>query len=265
MTLEESKTLYDAYINTHISNVQQAYQELLAGHYFEGVFDMQVLEDAFHKVLPYHDESKWGSKEYDGYRQYFYPTDDEVVGESSKGSREVFKLAWLHHMHNNPHHWDYWCLLDEDANGVMANEMPDEYIIEMLCDWCSFSVDKGDLGEVVNWFNEKCSRMTFYAETKNKVLTVLSRIANDTGRTLDASTHGVTEGWTDEDGTEYYDYGTGTVSDDDIFDTHKLGVFYYDNLIHNPEYYAKNKGVKGKIVMMTPDEYFDRVAEIFVP
>lgn len=43
-----------------------------------------------------------------------------------------YSLSWLHHKGRNKHHWEYW--LDNSKNGVVAIEMPINYVIEMFCD-----------------------------------------------------------------------------------------------------------------------------------
>ena len=43
-----------------------------------------------------------------------------------------YSLSWLHHKGRNKHHWEYW--LDNSANGVIAVEMPVNYVVEMFCD-----------------------------------------------------------------------------------------------------------------------------------
>ena len=64
-------------------------------------------------------------------------------------------------------------------------------------------------------------------------------------------------------GTEFFDYGTEKVSNQDLFDTHKTGMSFYDDLIDNPDYMRKNKNLTSKIVYMTPKEYFTEVGKIF--
>jgi hypothetical protein len=38
---------------------------------------------------------------------------------------------------------------------------------------------------------------------------------------------------------------------------------WYDNLLKNPEYYKKAKGLVGKVVEMSPSEYIQKAADIF--
>lgn len=64
-------------------------------------------------------------------------------------------------------------------------------------------------------------------------------------------------------GTEFFDYGTEDVNNQDLFDIHKTGMSFYDDLINNPDYMRKNKNLTSKIVYMTPKEYFTEVGKIF--
>ena len=47
-----------------------------------------------------------------------------------------WKKAWPHHQNHNKHHWEYWIV---NRNKREALPMPKKYIIEMICDWKSFS------------------------------------------------------------------------------------------------------------------------------
>ena len=59
---------------------------------------------------------------------------------------------------------------------------------------------------------------------------------------------------------EIEDYGTGKVSGDDIFDT-KCHVPYYDNIIAHPDKVADKYNLKGEIIQMTPEEYYQECAD----
>ena len=59
--------------------------------------------------LDRHDQSKWSDEEFKPYAKFF----------SSKGAKvedpnvtNDFIAAWLHHIHHNPHHWQYWIFPD---------------------------------------------------------------------------------------------------------------------------------------------------------
>jgi hypothetical protein len=90
-----------------------------------------------------HDLSKYhpveffaGVKYYQGYRSPIN-AEKEIKG---------YSLGWLHHKGKNKHHWEYW--LDNagpnatDAiHGIVAVEMPKEYVVEMVCDRIAASMN----------------------------------------------------------------------------------------------------------------------------
>ena len=89
-----------------------------------------------------HDQSKNEPDEYEAYDAYFYGNNRsyEVV--------QRYQRAWLLHIHRNPHHWQHWILIHDDMeDGELETvlEMPYDYIIEMICDWWSFSWQSGNL------------------------------------------------------------------------------------------------------------------------
>ena len=45
-----------------------------------------------------------------------------------------YSLGWLHHKGRNRHHWEYWLDNGNVKNGVIAIEMPVNYVVEMICD-----------------------------------------------------------------------------------------------------------------------------------
>jgi hypothetical protein len=71
------------------------------------------------------------STEFIPYAMKFYSGKQLNVEEELK-----WKYAWLHHQHKNKHHWEYW-VIEPKTNEAFP--MPEKYIIEMVCDWRSFS------------------------------------------------------------------------------------------------------------------------------
>jgi Family of unknown function (DUF5662) len=78
-----------------------------------------------------HDLSKLSPAEFLPYAIKFF-SDREL----SSNEQLKWKYAWLHHQHKNKHHSEYWVV---DPNTRQALPMPRKYLIEMVCDWRSFS------------------------------------------------------------------------------------------------------------------------------
>ncbi|GGB61017.1 DUF5662 family protein [Fictibacillus barbaricus] len=75
-----------------------------------------------------HDMSKFNPIEFFPYARKFYL--------NKKLDEFEWEYAWLHHQHHNKHHWNYWVV---DSVKREALPMPRKYLLEMICDYRSFS------------------------------------------------------------------------------------------------------------------------------
>lgn len=160
---------YDAYLHEHIENVGTGLRwmdENLTLTPSEKFAIGVALRDSLD-----HDATKYGSEEYDAYDAYFYG------GNRSSKVVNDFNIAWLHHIHNNPHHWQHWILVNDDAKeGTVALEMPTNYIFEMIADWWTFSWRTGNLKEIFKWYADHKERIIFHKKTLREVERILKMI-----------------------------------------------------------------------------------------
>jgi hypothetical protein len=77
----------------------------------------------------------------------------------------------MNHIHRNPHHWQHWVLVNDDPEeGEVLLEMPEIYIVEMICDWWSFSWSKDtDLTEIFKWYDERKDYIKLHRNTRRRV------------------------------------------------------------------------------------------------
>lgn len=144
--LDAKETEYTEYVNKHIKTVQAIWeyiQPFLTGKYwleetFLGAVDLAIKE---------HDKSKFYNEEFHAYRQWFYPTEKELVEQDFRHTE--FMKAWNHHQNLNRHHWEYWVFIC-DCDKTTALEMPLGDILEMLCDWTAMSLKNGN--KPSDWF-----------------------------------------------------------------------------------------------------------------
>ena len=124
---------YLEYINAHKDRVSQFadWLEENCPEVFEGV-DLEVFKD----LIKEHDESKFSEEEFEPYAQKWH-------GNGIKTPE--YEAAWEHHWQNNEHHPEYW----------LGEDMPYIYILEMICDWGSFSIAKGDFKELSDFYFNK--------------------------------------------------------------------------------------------------------------
>ena len=128
---------YKKYIIEHKDRVRQ-FAEWLRGQLpeiFEGI-DL----DVFNEVIQEHDDSKFSEEEFEPYAQKFYGPQD--INGKPLDFVPGYDEAWKHHWMNNEHHPEFW----------LGEDMPLIYILEMLCDWGSFSIEKGDFRELSKYY-----------------------------------------------------------------------------------------------------------------
>ena len=161
---------YDQYLAEHIGNVNKGLHWML-DNLGLGQEEKSAIEEAMTSFN--HDESKYSVEEYDAYDKYFYG------GNRSYKVVQEFNYAWLHHIHNNPHHWQYWVLLEDDPESGLpykALEIPVHVIFEIIADWWSFSWKSGNLFEVFNWYADHRSKQIINPKSREIVEYILEKI-----------------------------------------------------------------------------------------
>lgn len=149
---------YQDYIKEHIDNVHKIWKyigndkQLKLNAYYWTVID---------ELIQQHDESKYSSLEFNGYKAHFYPEDYEK--EHKEYNKIKFDVAWNAHQKTNPHHWQYWILIEGD-NDFKILPMHYEYVIEMLCDWSAMSLKFKDIPS--DFYAKNKGRMILHKETR---------------------------------------------------------------------------------------------------
>lgn len=159
---------YDIYLEQHKANVKKGF-EWFKEKLPQFLIDCENTGADFEwQICIAHDQSKTSPEEYDAYDRYFYG------GNRSFAVVQDFNRAWLHHIHHNPHHWQHWVLINDDAElGNTCIEMPRVYVIEMICDWWSFSWKTENLHEIFAWYDARKERIELHPNTKKLVEAIL--------------------------------------------------------------------------------------------
>ena len=124
---------YKQYVIDHKERVEQFADWLLEK--CPSLFD-EVDPDVFWDLIKGHDESKFSEEEFEPYAQKWH-------GNGIKTPE--YEEAWEHHWQNNEHHPEYW----------LGEDMPYIYILEMICDWGSFSIASGNMKELSDFYYNK--------------------------------------------------------------------------------------------------------------
>ena len=174
---------YEEYLESHIANVKKGFEWFRSNLPALLQEDNSVGELAYYgtieEVFNRHDRSKYTRipdrdnyyelrVEYDPYANYFY-------GEKTPEVSKLFDLAWLSHIHQNPHHWQHW-LLQNDEDGQVALDMPYVFILEMIFDWWSFSWKSGNLMEIFTWYDNHKDKLILSKNTQTTVENILNQL-----------------------------------------------------------------------------------------
>lgn len=151
--LEENKK----YIEEHKANVSKFASWLKENlpELFEEI-DVELFDD----MIREHDDSKFSEEEFEPYAQHFF---------GDKKNKLEFEEAWKHHWMHNEHHPEFW----------LGEDMPYVYILEMLCDWGSFSIKAGNMRELSEFYFNKAKddeEKMLSDATKEIIEDILSKI-----------------------------------------------------------------------------------------
>jgi hypothetical protein len=150
---------YIEYINFHRNNVEKARQ--LVGERL--CKELNVLPNHLEKVVAAHDMSRYGSEEFEPWRQHKFPC------KNCKPDEALYQLAKSHHWMMNYHHPEHWVYMDGTVK-----PMEPVYIAEMFCDWISEVVFE-DHEKVKEWYYKKMSTepFVFANETQKTIEKIL--------------------------------------------------------------------------------------------
>lgn len=150
-------------LKTHIRYVREAGRRL-------GVPEEQ---------LAVHDDSKWSKEEFPHYAANFIKDDMSPVDAQTVSDN--FAYAWLHHLHNEPHHWQHWIFPDgftpkgsSVENGVLP--MPENYVREMVADWMGASKAYTGSWDMTDWLNANLRNMKLHSQTWEILRKVLGEL-----------------------------------------------------------------------------------------
>ena len=159
---------YDQYLAKHKACVFQGFQWLQDNLPELLIPDGYTYTDYEWQIGKAHDMSKTEQDEYAAYDAYFYG------GNRSFAVQQAFNKAWLLHIHRNPHHWQYWILINDDpGQDAVFIDMDYQYIIEMICDWWAFSWASGKLDGIFTWYEEHRQWIKFSPKTRHEVDNIL--------------------------------------------------------------------------------------------
>ena len=167
MNKKEKLREYYLYIADHVNNVKSSYYKY--EDLFFKILNPDISKEELQCIIKNHDISKYSKEEFESYQRHFTPANN-----TDRNLESDFNKAWLHHIHNNPHHPEHWVLFDYKDKSIIITPMPDEYIIEMICDWIAMGIKFNNTA--YNWYNKSKYNIPLHNDTKIKVENLLEAI-----------------------------------------------------------------------------------------
>jgi hypothetical protein len=124
------------------------------------------------RQLREHDVSKWSQAEFPFYADWFY---------GSRANPAGFERAFLHHIHQNPHHWQHWSFTSGFTgwSGGLEDgliQMPDEYVLEMVADWQASSVAYSGHSDMSAWLSANLSKVKLHSKSRERLIKILRQL-----------------------------------------------------------------------------------------
>jgi len=136
-----------------------------------------------------HDWSKFLPCEFFPYADYFYNNEKqqkeniEAFGLFTNAElapwgyyvKDRFEFAWLFHQWRNPHHWQYWYLM-QDNDPDFPLPMPEKYAREMVADWAGAGRAITGKWEVGEWYRKNKEKIRLYPDTREFVEGLIEKL-----------------------------------------------------------------------------------------
>jgi hypothetical protein len=152
---------YKNYITDHRKGVSDVYNTKFKPELIKEGKSQELL-DEIQQLIDTHDDSKYSEEEFQPYCDRFYGLKKDDFDHAA------FDRAWNFHQKRNPHHWQYWVLInDKDEPQLSPQEIPFKYIIEMLSDWQSAGAHYGNTA--ADWYGKQKDKMIFHPNTRKIV------------------------------------------------------------------------------------------------
>lgn len=127
-----------------------------------------------------HDWTKFLPVEFIGYANWHF---------GNCKNKETWAKAWLHHANHNPHHHEYWVIrwFGEDAqfyeelgepvaDFVVALEIPETYLREMVADWMGASRNYSGTWDFRDYVYPRMDRMNIHLASWMRLFEIIEEV-----------------------------------------------------------------------------------------
>lgn len=119
-----------------------------------------------------HDISKLSPTEWGPYAEHHYGDNPKIKRDKTGAYNPLdvspeYDRAWLHHVHNNPHHWQHWVSPRSDGTYKVL-PIPDKYLKEMVCDFWGAGMAQGK-PDIIGWYKANKDSMVLHEESRKRL------------------------------------------------------------------------------------------------
>lgn len=95
----------------------------------------------------------------------YEPYDKYLFGKPKAIDKINYKKAKLQRIHMNPYNWQHWVLMDEEG-GTTCLEMPHIYLLELICEWWSYSWEEDNLWSIFDYYAMNVNKIKLNKKTR---------------------------------------------------------------------------------------------------
>lgn len=122
-----------------------------------------------------HDNSKFRLDEFIPYAKFFYNADGSNKQRIEKSGYykptetgdPKFDYAWFLHQKRQNHHWQFWCIPQEDRTLKLV-EIPEDIVQEMVCDWKGAGRVCNSNG-VIEWYRANSNKLQLHPNSRRRI------------------------------------------------------------------------------------------------
>jgi hypothetical protein len=118
-----------------------------------------------------HDWHKFLPSEFIPYAKFFHGgvvnqiRDETGYYKPTDTGYKPFDKAWFLHQKRAYHHWQSWCFPDDGGEKIIVMDMPNKYMLEMICDWRGAGRAQGT-PDTLAWYHKNRHKMVLSSHTR---------------------------------------------------------------------------------------------------
>lgn len=103
----------------------------------------------------------------------YEPYDIYLFGKPKALDKVNYRKAKLMRIHMNDYNWQHWILMDEEE-GTVITEMPYISLLELVCEWWSYSWEKDDIWSIFDYYLSNVNKIKLHKKSRSALEDILN-------------------------------------------------------------------------------------------